>query len=81
MIDYECRPAFIPFHQRTQREAVLVCHRRAGKTVCLVIELILRALANTSNPTPSAVRLFLPHLETGQGHRLALPEILHKAPS
>ena len=60
VIDYECRPAFIPFHQRTQREAVLVCHRRAGKTVCLVIELILRALANTRTQPPPQYAFFYP---------------------
>ena len=53
VIPYTCRPAFVPFHQRTERDAVLVCHRRAGKTVCLVVELILRALANQrKHPAP-----------------------------
>lgn len=42
--DYHPREAFIPFHQRTKRYALMVCHRRAGKTVACVNELILRGL-------------------------------------
>ena len=34
----------MPFHQRTERWAVLVCHRRAGKTVSAINDLIKRAL-------------------------------------
>lgn len=40
---YAPRPQFMPFHTRIQRWAVLVCHRRAGKTVAIVNELIERA--------------------------------------
>lgn len=41
---YSPRPQFIPFHERQHRWAVLVCHRRAGKTVACIAELIARAL-------------------------------------
>ena len=34
-IPYSPREAFKPFHARTQRDATLVCHRRAGKTVAI----------------------------------------------
>lgn len=37
---YKPRAAFMPFHKRTQRWAVMVCHRRAGKTVSAVNDLI-----------------------------------------
>lgn len=47
MSDYEPRQAFIPFHYRKNRWACLVCHRRAGKTVACVNELLTRALAST----------------------------------
>ena len=43
-IDYTPRECFIPFHQRSSRFAAMVCHRRAGKTVACVHELIIRAL-------------------------------------
>ena len=59
-IPYSARAAFIPFHQRTERDAVLVCHRRAGKTVALVIELILRALANTRKQPAPQYAFFYP---------------------
>jgi len=42
--DYFPREAFIPFHNRAERFASLVCHRRAGKTVACINELTARAL-------------------------------------
>jgi phage terminase large subunit len=44
-VAYEPRPQFLPFHLRQQRWSVLVCHRRAGKTVACINELITRAIA------------------------------------
>jgi hypothetical protein len=43
-IDYEPRPQFRSFHERRQRWAIIVAHRRAGKTVACVLELIFGAL-------------------------------------
>lgn len=44
---YTCRGAFRAFHQREQRFAVLVCHRRAGKTVATINDLVDAALRCT----------------------------------
>ena len=44
-IPYAPRDAFKPLHYRTQRWAVVVAHRRAGKTVACVNELIKAALS------------------------------------
>ena len=44
VFEYVPRNAFVPFHQRTERYALMVCHRRAGKTVACVNELVLRGL-------------------------------------
>lgn len=54
VLTYKPRKAFIPFHNRSKRFAVLVCHRRAGKTVAAVNELVSRALYvdATSRPNP-----------------------------
>ena len=41
---YAPRAQFLDFHHREQRWAVLVCHRRAGKTVAAVNDLIAKAL-------------------------------------
>jgi phage terminase large subunit len=41
---YKPRKAFLPFHQRSQRYALMVVHRRGGKTVACINELVLRAL-------------------------------------
>jgi phage terminase large subunit len=50
-LGYEPRGAFIPFHMRSQRWACLVCHRRAGKTVACVADLIDAAL-RSKKPNP-----------------------------
>jgi hypothetical protein len=41
---YEPREHFAQLHQRSQRWACMVCHRRAGKTVAAVNELVIRAM-------------------------------------
>jgi len=43
-LNYQPREAFTPFHNRRARFATLVCHRRAGKTVAAVNDLIIGAL-------------------------------------
>ena len=44
VIPYRPRKAFMPFHNRTQRWACLVAHRRAGKTVAAVNDIIRAAI-------------------------------------
>jgi hypothetical protein len=46
-INYQPRPQFMSFHEREERFACLVCHRRAGKTVACVHELQRAALRST----------------------------------
>lgn len=41
---YKPRGPFLKFHARKQRYAVLVCHRRAGKTTAVINDLVVRAL-------------------------------------
>lgn len=43
-IPYKPRDQFARFHERTQRWAVIVAHRRAGKTVSCINDLIRRAV-------------------------------------
>ena len=47
-IDYAPRRQFLGYHSRKERYAILVCHRRAGKTVATLNDLIMRA-ATTPN--------------------------------
>lgn len=47
VLPYEPRPQFLPFHNRTARFADLVCHRRSGKTVAAVNDLIIGAVECT----------------------------------
>ena len=44
VIPYTPRDQFLPLHDRKQRWAIAVCHRRAGKTVACVNELIRAAM-------------------------------------
>jgi phage terminase large subunit len=44
VLKYVPREQFVPFHNRTQRWATLNTHRRAGKTVSLVNDLVFGAL-------------------------------------
>ena len=51
VIDYSPREAFKAFHQRKQRWACLVAHRRAGKTVSAINDLIRAAvMCKSRNP-------------------------------
>jgi len=43
-VPYEPRIQFLPFHQRATRFAVMVAHRRAGKTVACVNDIIARGI-------------------------------------
>ena len=47
VLDYHPRRPFAQLHKRNQRWACMVAHRRAGKTVAAVNELVLRALYST----------------------------------
>lgn len=51
LIPYSPRRAFVPYHIRQERWACLVAHRRAGKTVATVNDLLARNLAN-KRPRP-----------------------------
>ena len=44
-VGYIPRSQFLEFHNRDKRWAVIVAHRRAGKTVACIMELLTRALA------------------------------------
>lgn len=44
-VDYRPRPYFLPYHERDQRWACIVAHRRAGKTVATVFDLLTAALS------------------------------------
>jgi hypothetical protein len=47
LLPYSPRKAFLPFHDRTKRWACLVAHRRAGKTVAAVNDIIRAAVMYT----------------------------------
>jgi phage terminase large subunit len=41
-LNYHPRKLFVPFHQRSNRFGTMTCHRRAGKTVSCIGELVTR---------------------------------------
>jgi hypothetical protein len=43
-LDYKPREVFLDFHEREQRWAVIVAHRRCGKTVSCINDIIYKAL-------------------------------------
>ena len=43
-LDYKPRSVFLDFHERQQRWAVIVAHRRCGKTVACINDIIYKAL-------------------------------------
>lgn len=43
-LGYRPRPQFVPFHKRTERWSAIVAHRRCGKTVACIMDLIDAAL-------------------------------------
>ena len=45
-LDYQPRDVFLDFHEREQRWAVIVAHRRCGKTVACINDLIYKALVD-----------------------------------
>lgn len=42
-LDYRPRKVFLPYHRRKQRWAVIVAHRRCGKTVACINDMIRKA--------------------------------------
>lgn len=50
-LNYKPRSQFVGFHNRQTRWANLVCHRRAGKTVAVVADLVIGAL-ECAHPRP-----------------------------
>jgi len=49
VIQYAPRKAFIPYHDRVNRWSVIVAHRRCGKTVACINELIVRAMLDAKS--------------------------------
>lgn len=52
-LPYSPRRVFVPYHMRTQRWTAMAAHRRAGKTVACINDLIAKALScNRKGPPP-----------------------------
>ncbi len=52
---YRAREVFVPFHRRRQRWAIVVAHRRCGKTVAAINDMLDHALRT---PKPDALYVF-----------------------
>lgn len=57
---YTARKALEPFHDRTEREAILITHRQFGKTVGICNDAIERACENKRQFPPPAYAWFYP---------------------
>ena len=59
LLDYTPRDAFIDFHNRANRFSAMVCHRRSGKTVSAIHDLVMKALrSKKKNPRYAYVAPF-----------------------
>jgi phage terminase large subunit len=76
-LPYWPRPIFEPLHERAQRWAVVVAHRRAGKTVACVNELIKAALTNVRTDPPPRYAYVAP--TNGQAKDVAWSYLKHYA--
>lgn len=61
VIPYAPRKLFLPFHERTQRFAIGVAHRRCGKTVATINDKIKRAI--TTDKTHYRAAYLAPYLK------------------
>lgn len=61
VLDYAPRKVFLPFHNRSERFAVGVAHRRCGKTVACINDKIRRAI--TSNKERYRAAYIAPYLK------------------
>lgn len=62
VLPYAPRRVFVPYHMRTQRWAVMAAHRRAGKTVACVNDLVARALQLHRPGPPGRYAYVAPYL-------------------
>jgi phage terminase large subunit len=76
-LTYAPRPIFEPLHERAQRWAVIVAHRRAGKTVACVNELLKAALSNPRSDPPPRYAYVAP--TNGQAKDVAWSYLKHYA--
>ncbi len=76
-IPYAPRKAFLPFHNRTQRWASLVVHRRGGKTVASINDLQKAALTNERKWPPPKYAYIAPYYN--QAKRIAWGYAKHYA--
>ena len=51
-IPYMARPHFRPFHASTKRFRYIVSHRRAGKSVALIVHIIIQCINNKRQQPP-----------------------------
>lgn len=61
-LPYSPRRVFVPYHLRTQRWAVMAAHRRAGKTVACVNDVVARALQLRRKGPPGRYGYVAPYL-------------------
>jgi hypothetical protein len=73
-LPYAPRDAFIPFHERTERWACLVAHRRAGKTVAAINDIIKRAILGSRSAQYAYIAPF-----RSQAKRVAWDYLKHYA--
>jgi phage terminase large subunit len=62
VLPYGPRRAFVPYHMRSQRWTAMAAHRRAGKTVACINDLVARALSCRRKGPPPRYAYVAPYL-------------------
>jgi phage terminase large subunit len=82
VLPYAPRRVFVPYHMRTQRWTAMAAHRRAGKTVACINDLMARALTCRRQDPPPLYAYVAPYLaqakEIAWGYLVAATEPARK---
>jgi phage terminase large subunit len=62
VLPYAPRRVFVPYHMRSQRWTAMAAHRRAGKTVACINDLIAKALTCRRQDPPPLYAYVAPYL-------------------
>ena len=62
VLPYSPRRVFVPYHMRSQRWTAMAAHRRAGKTVACINDLVARALSCRRKGPPPRYAYVAPYL-------------------
>jgi hypothetical protein len=76
-IPYLARPHFRPFHASSKRFRYIVSHRRAGKSVALIVQMIIQCINNKRQQPPPKYAYVAPSFAAAKDLVWAISQVLH----